>query len=353
MTAGGSEARQSSDQPPLVSIVMPVRNEAVCIEAALASILNQEDPDGGFEVIVADGRSDDATRQVLQGVAAGCQRLMVIDNPQGIVSTGLNAAIRAARGRIIVRMDAHSEYAPDYVRQCVSILQETGADNVGGPAQTLADTYVQKAVAAAYHSPFAAGGARFHNVDYEGSVDTVTYGCWRREAFERFGLFDEELVRNQDDEHNLRIIRGGGTVWQSPKIRSWYRPRSSLRALFRQYMQYGYWKVRVIQKHRLPASVRHLVPGGFVASLLLLALLAPWSRWGMLLLVALLGLYACANLAASLITCRRPANWKYLPVMPLTFAAYHFGYGWGFLMGVADFVVLGRGGRAGLSRLTR
>jgi succinoglycan biosynthesis protein ExoA len=198
----------------------------------------------------------------------------VIDNPGRIVSTGLNSAIKAARGEIVVRMDAHTEYAPDYVQQCVAVLQETGADNVGGPARTRAETYLEKAVAAAYHSRFAVGGARFHDVNYEGWVDTVTYGCWRREAFDRFGYFDEELVRNQDDEHNLRIIRDGGKIWQSPKIRSWYRPRGSLSALFKQYMQYGYWKVRVIQKHKLPASWRHLVPGAFVLALLVLILLS-------------------------------------------------------------------------------
>src|SRR5262249_25260654 len=122
------------------------------------------------------------------------------------------------------------------------------------------DRYVSRAIAAAFRSPFSAGGANSHDPRHEGPVDSVYLGCWRRDVFSRVGLFDEELVRNQDDEWNLRLIRSGGTIWQSPRIRSWYRPRASLAALFQQYRQYGYWKVRVIQKHRRPASPRHLVP---------------------------------------------------------------------------------------------
>jgi len=170
----------------------------------------------------------------LQELSGADSRIRVIANPKRIVSAGLNEAIRAAEGEIIVRMDAHTEYAPDYVINCVSALLKSGADNVGGPARTKAETWMERAIAAAYHSPFAVGGALFHNVEYEGYVDTVPYGCWWKSSFERYGLFDDELARNQDDEHNLRIIRGGGRIWQTPQIKSWYRQRGSLGALFRQ-----------------------------------------------------------------------------------------------------------------------
>jgi glycosyltransferase involved in cell wall biosynthesis len=325
--------------------------------------------------------SDDGTREVIENVESRKQKaenaasVRLIDNPGKIVSTGLNAAIRAARGEIIVRMDAHTEYAPDYVVQCVNTLLKTSADNVGGPARTRAVDYIQKAVACAYHTPFACGGARFHNETYEGWVDTVTYGCWRREAFDKFGYFDEELVRNQDDEHNLRITRGGGKIWQSPKIKSWYRPRGSLGALFRQYMQYGYWKVRVIQKHKLPASWRHLVSGAFVFTLLLLALCSllfgvllssgQWSvvsgQWSVVSSLfplstfsffALLALYSLAVLAASIATAAK-TEWKLLPVLPAVFPCYHFGYGWGFLRGIIDFVLLRKAPNASFTKLTR
>ena len=160
-------------------------------------------------------------------------------------------------------------------------------------------------------------------------------------------------MRNQDDELNLRLIRSGGKIWQSPAIRSWYYPRASLRALFKQYMQYGYWKVRVIQKHRLPASIRHLVPGGFVALLLMLLLLSPFSASSLVALCWTISLYCSANICASLYACRNRENLKYLPVMPIVFSAYHFGYGYGFLRGIIDFLLLRKGGDTRFTKITR
>jgi glycosyltransferase involved in cell wall biosynthesis len=323
---------------PFVSVLIPVRNEARHLAACLAGVLAQDYPGDRLEVIVADGRSEDGTRELLDGLSERDGRVRAIDNPGRIASTGLNAALGLARGEVIVRMDAHTEYAPDYVRECVTALRETGCDNVGGPARTRAETFWERAVAAAYHSRFSAGGARFHDVAYEGPVDTVTYGCWRKGTFDRVGPFDEELVRNQDDEHNLRLTRAGGRVWQTPRIRSWYRPRGSLAGLFRQYMQYGYWKVRVIQKHRLPASPRHLVPGAFVAAVVLLGAAAPFSGVALGAWLGLVGCYLAGALAASVSGAWR-SGWDLLPVLPAVFACYHFGYGYGFLRGLWDFGV--------------
>ncbi|MDZ7831094.1 MAG: glycosyltransferase family 2 protein [Desulfobacterales bacterium] len=336
-----------------ISVIVPCRNEKSYIESALISIINQGGVDGTFEILVADGMSDDGTRTVLENIADRDSRIRVIDNPGKIVSTGLNAAIKAAKGEIIIRMDCHTEYAKDYIAQCMDALTQTGADNVGGPALTLAKSYMGVANTLAYHSPFSVGGAKFHDPDYEGYVDTVTYGCWKKTTLLKIDLFDEELVRNQDDELNLRIRRAGGKIWQTPKIRSWYYPRSSLKALFKQYMQYGYWKVRVIQKHKLPASFRHLIPGGFVVTLLILAVLSLFIQPAAWAFAVLLACYAIASFGASLITCRQPIHWQYLPVMPLVFGCYHFGYGIGFLRGVFDFVILRRRGTRSFSTLTR
>jgi succinoglycan biosynthesis protein ExoA len=343
---------ESSDTALLVSIIVPCRNERDSIEDCMHLVAGQESVAGGFELLVVDGLSDDGTREILERLRDRYSFLRLIDNPARIVSTGLNAAIRAARGDVIIRMDAHTEYAPDYVRRCLEVLEETGADNVGGPARTKAVGYIGSAICAAYHSPFGVGGARFHKVEYEGYVDTVTYGCWHREVFDEIGLFDEELVRNQDDEFNLRLVRTGGKIWQSPRIKSWYRPRSSLVALFKQYLQYGYWKVKVIQKHKMPASVRHLIPGGFVAALLSLPLAAAkwslaWSLW-----LGLMGTYSAALLIASILATFRH-DWKLLPVLPVVFACYHVSYGLGFLWGIFDFVILRRKPRPALSLLTR
>jgi succinoglycan biosynthesis protein ExoA len=188
------------------------------------------------------------------------------------------------------------------------------------------------------------GGARFHDKDFEGRLDTVVFGCWPRKVFDWIGLFDEELVRNQDDEFNLRLHRAGGTIWQSPRIRSWYFPRPSLLALAKQYFQYGYWKVRVIQKHRIPASIRHLIPGAFAATLTILAALAPFAAPALAVLLCLLTLYAVALIAASAMT-SAGAGWSMLPIMPVVIAAYQLPYGFGFLAGLIDFGILKRTGR--------
>src|ERR1041385_5349731 len=205
---------------PLVSVILPCRNEFGYIEECLKSILSQEPPEGGFEVIVADGVSNDGTREYLERFSAENPKVRFLNNPGRIVSTGLNAALREARGEVIVRMDAHTVYAPNYIKQCLVVLRETGADNVGGPMCTTATTYKERVIRAVFHSPFAVGGARSHAPDYEGYVDTVISACWPPSIFDRVGGFDEELVRNQDDEHNLRVVRNGGKIYQSPRIRS-------------------------------------------------------------------------------------------------------------------------------------
>ena len=319
----------------IVSLVAAVRRERAAIGSFLDSVAAQDLTDTDWEVIVADGMSDDGTRDILDRRAGEWPRLTVIDNPGGIAATGLNAAIRRAHGDVIVRMDAHTEYAPDYVRECLAALEHTGADNVGGPAQTRARGWLQRGIAAAFHSPFASGGARFHNPQYEGPVDTVPYGCWRRTTLARVGLFDETLAHNQDDELNLRIVRSAGQVWQSPRIRSWYRPRRTLRALFVQQFQYGFWKVAVIRKHGWPASWRHLAPGTAVLLAIVLAGLSPFWPWPLEALGALAGLWLICALVASLAASRRH-GWDLLPLLPAVFATYQTAYGLGFLTGLLN-----------------
>jgi len=311
-------------------------------------MLSQEAPAGGFEVIVADGMSDDGTRDILERMCREDGRLRLVDNPERITPCGMNAGIAAARGRYVAIAGAHNRYASDYLRQSVEVLEETGADNVGGAMICEAHSPVQRAAAAAHHSPFSVGGARWHDCEYEGPADTVFGGVYRRQVFETIGPFDTELIRNQDDELNLRLTRTHGKIWQSPRIRSWYSPRGTFRALFQQYEQYGYWKVRVIQKHKIPASPRHLVPGAFVLGLLSLPVAATiWPVAGLVWLI-LAGAYGICSLIASLAAAKR-AGWDILWLMPPVFAAYHVGYGVGFLLGIRDFFIFRRG-PAGFSR---
>ena len=343
---------QATMAPPHVSVIIPCLNEVRHIGDCIKSVFRQQKPEGGFEVIVADGMSNDGTRAIVTQLAAKHPMLRLIDNPGRIVSTGLNQAIRQARGQIIVRLDAHTEYASDYIQNCVQALDTAGADNVGGPWIAQGTRYISRAIAAAFQCPWVVGGARGHDLAFEGDVDTVYLGCWRKSAFEKFGYFDDELVRNQDDELSLRIIRLGGRIWQSPSIRSRYHPRGSLRGLFRQYAQYGYWKVRVIQKHRLPASCRHLVPAVLVLALIGLGTMALFSKVALALWLCVVGAYGLFNLAASVASAAE-GGVALLPMLPAVVACYHFGYGYGFWHGLWDFIICRKGTRPSFCCLTR
>lgn len=351
------------ENPLLVSVIVPCRNERRHIEAFLDDLLKQERDGFSCEFIVADGMSEDGTRAVLAGYARRHAEIRMIDNPRKIVSTGLNEAIRVSRGGIVARMDVHARYAPDFLKSCVEVLEQTGADNVGGASRAVGRGYWGEAIAAAFHSPFASGGAASRDVDYEGPTDTVFPGCWRKATLERLGLFDERLVRNQDDELNLRLTRSGGMVWQSRRIRSWYEPRSSPRKLFWQQFQYGFWKVAVIRKHKMPAKVRHLMPGLFVACLAALAAASAlgaafgWveaARAGGALACALMASYAAASLVAGAAAAAK-RGWRLLPGIVVATACFHFGYGLGFLAGVWAAWRPNQGGAApeALTRLTR
>jgi len=357
--------------PRTVSVIVPCRNERDHIEAFCRSAAAQQLPAGwALQVLVADGLSDDGTRERLAAWCDADPRFVMIDNPGRIVSCGLNRCIERAGGEFIVRMDVHTVYAPDYIARCIEAWQTTGADNVGGPwkaeGQSGPDGTVQRAVAAAFQSRWVAGGALSRDLAYNGWVDTVYLGAWPRSTFERFGGFDEQLVRNQDDEHNLRIHRGGGRVWQSASIQSTYHPRASVADVFRQYRQYGYWKPFVMKKHGQAAAFRHLVPGVFAASLLGLAALLfvsglavsagqSWAVWPTLVVATLLfaqvGLYAGAVSAVSLLIAREHGV-DLLPQLPRVIAAYHLGYGLGSLRGWWDALVRGRPDPA-FGRLTR
>jgi len=325
----------------VISIIIPCRNERSHVRALLDSVLGQEIELGWMlEILVVDGCSDDGTREIVEEYAGKTSAVRVIDNPQRIVSTALNAGIPQTKGAIILRMDAHAVYAKDYVRECVRALEESGADNVGGPTIPESEQPLGKAIAAAFHSRFSTGGGKAHDPAFEGEVDTVFNGCWRREVFERVGLFDPKLVRNQDDEFNFRLRRCGGRIWQSPRIRSVYTPRNSLGGLFRQYLQYGFWKVAVIRKHHAVPSVRQLAPALFVGSAALLALVAagaaPLGLNGLAgaaggLLALELGLYGVACLAAAAFS-MRSLPLRAAILLPAVFALYHAGYGVGFLM---------------------
>jgi succinoglycan biosynthesis protein ExoA len=325
---------------PLVSVIIPMRNERQHVQRCLASVFGQDYPGECMEVLVVDGDSDDGCVQLVLDFAASHPTIPIrlLSNPKRIIPAGLNAGIRAARGDIVVRVDAHTILAGDYVSVCVRYLLQGKADNVGGMMAPRGTTFVGQGVALATTSPFGMGDSKFHYSGHEQHVDTVYMGAYWRKTFDSIGLYDETLHVNEDYELNYRLRKAGGKILLSPAIKSVYTPRSSLPALWRQYFQYGYWKVHMLRKHPTSLRWRQALPPLFVGSFLvslLLGLVWPPARW----LFALVGGgYLLANLAASTIAARR-GGWRYFPLLPVVFAAIHFAWGLGFLAGVARILV--------------
>ena len=333
-----------------VSAIFPIRNESAYIEQGLRAMLAQDYPANRMEILIANGMSTDNTCEIIARIASQHPQydIRVLDNPSRIVPTGINITLRQAKGEIIIRVDGHTIIAPDYVRQCVEALQRTGADNVGGKMNAVGKNMFGNAVALATSSPFGVGGGRFHYSDQEEWVDTVYMGAWPRRVFEKIGLFDEELVRDQDDEFNYRLRAAGGKILLSPKIKSEYTVRGTPSSLWRQYFQYGFWKIRVLQKHPRQMSLRHFIPALFVlASLVSSAVWFLFSPIGIYLVVGIIGSYLLANLSASVwsVFAKGARSTPYplslipyfLLLLPLVFAILHVGYGTGFLVGLVRF----------------
>ena len=331
-------AASASPAHPTVSVIMPIRNEEVFIDRSLGAVLGQDYPAELVQVLVADGMSDDRTREIVEEMARAHPEhtVEIVDNPGRIVPTGFNAALARARGDVVVRVDGHTIIAPDYVSECVAALTASGADNVGGRMDAEGSGPVAEAIALATSSPFGVGDAKFHYATGEHWVDTVYLGAWPRAVFDRIGPFDPEMVRNQDDEFNYRLTAAHGRILLTDRIRSRYYSRASLRTLFRQYRQYGTWKVRVLQKHPRQMRARQFVPPAFAAVVLGGAVLAPVSPTVRRAWTAALSTYVAATLAASVSVAHR-SGWRHLPVLPAAFAAVHLGYGTGFLAGLVRF----------------
>jgi glycosyltransferase involved in cell wall biosynthesis len=318
-----------------LSVIAPMLNEAAHVEGFVADLASQNF-DRPVQILVADGGSTDGSVAVLETAAreAGLN-LTVLENPAGWVSSGLNACIRDATGDLLVRLDCHSRYPTDYLRLCAEAAEESDALAVGGIVVPEGRTPTERAVACAMDSPFGGiGWIRGTTQAVRRDSDILTYGAFRPEAFSRVGLFDESLLRNQDDEFTLRIRRAGGRVLLDSGIKVVYTPRGSYRSVFRQYFQYGYWKVRVMRKHKQVLSGRSLVPPAFVGSLVVLvpaAVFFPLAR-------LILGLELAAYLVGAIVFGYRSVRARQEPVglVPRVVAVYpmfHIGYGIGMLWG--------------------
>ena len=339
---------------PFLSVIMPVRDEADFIDRSLGAVIGQDYPADRFEILVVDGLSDDGTRDRVRRLSAATARpaIRLLDNPGRIAPCALNVGLAAAAGEVIVRVDGHCEIAPDYLRRSVEALATHGAGCVGGPITTIGSGTVTGAIAFAMSSRFGVGGAAFRvGSDAVREVDSVAFPAWPRPVMDEAGPFDEELVRNQDDEYSYRLRKLGHRILLIPQIRCLYYSRGSLRSLWRQYYQYGFWKVRVLQKHPRQMRARQFVPPAFVAWLLAAALSA-WTWPGATALALGGGAYLAASLSATAAAARRLAP-PQLAVLPLVFLCLHLGYGSGFLAGLLRFSNRWRAAGARVARPAR
>lgn len=330
----------------IVSILIPMFNEARYIARCLDSILENDYPRDRLEILVIDGMSTDGSREIVQGYAKRSPLVRLLENPKRIVPAALNIGITNAKGVVIMRMDAHSIYPHNYISELVAWLERSGADNVGAVAITCPanETSIAQAIAIGLGHPFGVGNSYFR-IGASGPkwVDTVPYGCYRREVFDRIGTFDEELTRNQDDEFNFRLTRRGGRILLVPHIVFYYHARESPSKLWLMCYQYGYFKPLVARKVGMIMTVRQVVPPLFVMSLFGSAMVAPWS-WGMrLVLVSIVVAYALVDLGCSIsVAFRRGARCGL--ALSMVFPLMHLSYGLGFLKGVLDLLVFKRKG---------
>jgi len=323
----------------MISIILPIRNEELYIEKCLNTILTQNFPLNKVEVLIADGMSTDNTRSIVRDYSLEhpILEIYIIDNHHKIVSSGMNKALRQAKGDIIIRVDGHCLIAPDYITNCVNHLQNEEVDGVGGPMKSIGETALAETIAIGMSSPFGVGNSTFRTTTgITKLVDTVPFPAYTRKIIEKVGLYDEELVRNQDDEYNFRIREQGGKILLAEDVKSTYFSRGSLGDIWKQYYQYGFWKVRVLQKHPRQMSLRQFAPPVFVMTLLISAILAifPTTRLFSLFIPIL---YLITNIGASIITSMKK-GWKHLPLLPIVFAILHLSYGSGFLIGLIKFV---------------
>jgi glycosyltransferase involved in cell wall biosynthesis len=323
------------DKLPFVSIIIPCRNEEKYIGICLDSILANDYSKDRLEILVVDGISEDGTRGIVEGYARRYGFIRFLNNPKKITPSALNTGIANAKGDIIMRMDAHNVYPPNYILGLVVWLEKTGADNVGGVWVTLPanNTPKAQAIACGLSHPFGVGNAYFRiGTSKPRWVNTVPFGCYKRELFDRVGMFDEELVRNQDGEFNQRIIKRGGRVLLVPEIFSYYYPRESFAKLWRMYYQYGYFRSIVAQKEGDVPTVRQVVPPLFVLSLLVTGTMATlYPVMGKLLGLIILT-YAVADIACSAATVFKRGI-KCALALTIVFLVLHLSYGLGYLMG--------------------
>ena len=328
---------------PLVSIIVPCRNEEQFIAACLDSILASNFPRGRMEVLVVDGLSEDGTKRIVGEYAKAHGFIRLLTNAKKSIPAAMNVGIRSARGEIIMKMDAHTVYAPGYIAKCVQLLEAYGADNVGGVIRTLPreDTLFGRAIATALSNRFGVGNSYFRiGVGEPRLADTAFSGCYRKAVFERVGLYDERIEFSEDIVLNTKLTRAGGKILLVPEIVSEYRARSDMKSFWLHNWRNGKWSVLPFKyASGVPMSWRHLAPLGLVVGLGGLATLTLSGVTSPLPLLLLMGAYTSGNLGASAVLALREKDIRYLAVLPVVFGALHFGYGIGAGVGLINLIL--------------
>jgi glycosyltransferase involved in cell wall biosynthesis len=320
---------------PKVSVIIPCYNEEETIQLVLEALLQQTFPQEQMEVVIADGMSTDRTREA---IAAFQQEhpdfnLEIVDNPKQNIPAALNTAIAAAKGEIIVRLDAHALPYRDYVARSVKGLQEGLGKNVGGVWEITpgAETWMAESIAFAAAHPFGVGDAKYRYTDQAGEVDTVPFGAFKKILIDQIGGFNEDLLANEDYEFNVRVRKAGGRIWLDPGIQARYRARPTLRALSKQYWRYGYWKVRMLRLYPETIRWRQAIPPVFILGLLGAGLVSFWLPFAGWILGIEVVLYALALFAMGLQAALVKRRLSDFISVPLAMMTMHFSWGGGFL----------------------
>lgn len=325
------------ENSPFVSIIIPCRNEEKYIERCLSSVIGQDYPKEKMEIFVIDGASEDKTKEIAERFSADYSFIKILDNPQKFTPFGLNIGIKKSSGSVIVRLDCHAAYQKDYILKCLKYLNDYQADNVGGVAKAMSgeDGFFSKAIAISLEHSFGAGSSHFRTGVKEPKwVDTVFCGCYKKEVFDKIGLFNENLIRSQDYEFNLRLRKAGGKILLAPDIVSCYWPKGKISDFFKHNLVDGIWSIYPLKFVKTPFSIRHYIPLAFVSSLLIsviLSLLIPLFKVMFFLIIVF---YLLASLYFSYKISKKEKDFKYLFLMPVVFAVRHFGYGLGSIAGL-------------------